>query len=176
MPVEVLLKTKITKLGAEADIVSVKPGYARNFLLPQGMAVIATSATKRQIEQLKKKRAEREAEELNLAQETAGKLNKLKLTFTLTVGEGQEKVFGSITSHMIADRLKAEGFVLERKQIKLDKAIKDLGEHDVAVDLHHEVQAKFKVILAAPAADKTESEAKAEGARGKKTRPAKKAE
>ncbi len=176
MPVEVLLKTKVPKLGAEADIVSVKPGYARNFLLPQGMADIATSATKRQIEQLRKKRAEREADELGQAQEIAGKLNKLKLTFTLTAAEGQDKVFGSITTHMIVDRLKAEGFEFERKQIKLDKAIKDLGEHDVVVNLHQDVSAKFKVILAAPAAEKSETESKTDGGKSKKSRPARKTE
>jgi len=176
MPVEVLLKTKVPKLGAEADVVAVKPGYARNFLLPQGMAVIATSATKRQIEQLKKKRAEREATELNEAQEIAGKLNKVKLTFTLTAAEGQEKVFGSVTTHMIVDRLKLEGYVLDRKQIKLDKAIKDLGEHEVSVELHHEVSAKFKVILAVPPSDKAEADSKAEVSKGKKTRPAKKSD
>src|SRR5271169_4214461 len=81
MPVEVILKTKIEGLGSEADIVSVKPGYARNFLIPKDFAAPATLATKRQIEELKRKRAEREAAEMNEAQELAGKLGKLKLVF-----------------------------------------------------------------------------------------------
>src|SRR5271168_643519 len=83
MPVEVILKTKIEGLGSEADIVSVKPGYARNFLIPKDFAAPATNATKRQVEELRRKRAEREASELNSAQELAGKLGKLKLVFTL---------------------------------------------------------------------------------------------
>lgn len=165
MPVEVLLKTKIEKLGAEADVVSVKPGYARNFLVPQGHAVLATSATKRQIEQLRQKRAQREAEELNSANEIAGKINKLKLTFTLTAGQNQEKVFGSVTSHEIIERLKAEGFVLERKAVKLDKAIKDTGEHEIAIVLHPDVSAKLKVIVAVPAAESADEEGDEKGAK-----------
>ena len=172
MPVEVLLKTKIEKLGAEADVVSVRPGYARNFLVPQGHAVLATSATKRQIEQLRHKRAQREAEEMNAAQEVAGKLNKLKLTFVLTAGQGQDKVFGSVTSHEILERLKAEGFVIERKAIKLDKAIKDTGEHEIAIVLHSDVSAKLKVIVAVPA---TEAAAEEGDEKGAKKAPARKA-
>ena len=114
MPVEVILKTKIEGLGSEADIVSVKPGYARNFLIPKDFAAPATKATKRQIEELRRKRAEREATELNEAQELSGKLGKLKLVFTLESGEGSEKVFGSVTSQAIADKLKEAGFTIDR--------------------------------------------------------------
>ncbi len=170
MPVEVLLKNKIDGLGAEADVVSVKPGYARNFLVPQGHAVLATSATKRQIEQLRQKRAQREAEELNAAQEFAGKLNKLKLTFTLTAGQGQDKVFGSITISDILEKLKAEGFSLEKKQIKLDKPIKDTGDHEVTVALHSDIAAKLKVQVSTPAPEgEAEAEGEAKGAKGSKT-------
>ena len=151
MPVEVLLKTKIEKLGAEADVVSVRPGYARNFLVPQGHAVLATSATKRQIEQLRHKRAQREAEEMNAAQEVAGKLNKLKLTFILTAGQGQDKVFGSVTAHDIIEKLKSEGYEIDRKGLKLEKPIKETGDHDVVLVLHSEVSAKLKINVSIPA-------------------------
>ena len=150
MAVEVLLKNKIEGLGVEADVVSVRPGYARNFLVPQGHAVLATSATKRQIEQLRQKRAQREAEELNAANELVGKLNKLKLTFTLTAGQNQDKVFGSVTTNDIADRLKAEGYTIERKQIKLEKPIKETGDHEVAISIHSDISAKLKIHIAVP--------------------------
>ena len=131
MPVEVILKTKIEGLGSEADIVSVKPGYARNFLIPKDFAAPATYATKRQVEELRRKRAEREAKELNDAQELSGKLGKLKLVFTLEAGEGQEKSFGSVTNHDIATKLKEAGYDIDRKKIDLPKPIKDTGEHEV---------------------------------------------
>jgi len=171
MQVEVLLKNKIEGLGVEADVVTVRPGYARNFLVPQGHAVLATSATKRQIEQLRQKRAQREAEEINAAQELAGKLNKLKLTFTLVAGQGQDKVFGSITSQDIIERLKQEGFTVERKQVKLEKPIKETGEHEVILAVHSEISAKLKIQVAVPAAEGAAEEASDE--KGKKS-PAKK--
>lgn len=151
MPVEVILKTKIEGLGSEADIVSVKPGYARNFLIPKDFAAPATLATKRQVEELRRKRAEREAQELNDAQELAGKLSKLKLVFILESGEGQEKVFGAITNQDIANKLKEAGHEIDRKKIDLPKPIKDLGEHEVTVKLISEVQAKLTVVVNHPA-------------------------
>jgi large subunit ribosomal protein L9 len=158
MAVEVILKTKIEGLGSEADIVSVKPGYARNFLIPRDFAAPATRATKRQVEELKRKRAEREAKEMNEAQELAGKLGKLKLTFILAGGEGQEKSFGSITSQDIADKLKEAGFEIDRKKIDLPRAIKDLGEHEVSVKLGSDVQAKLNVTVNHPAKEETAAE------------------
>jgi len=105
MPIEVILKQPVEGLGAEADIVKVKPGYARNFLIPRNIAAVATSASKRQIEELRRKRAEREAQEMNLAQEFAGKLNKATLTFQMQTG-GESKVFDSVTTQDIVTRLK----------------------------------------------------------------------
>ena len=151
MSVEVILKTKIEGLGSEADIVSVKPGYARNFLIPKDFAAPATNATKRQVEELRRKRADREAQELNDAQELAGKLGKLKLVFTLESGEGSNKVFGSVTSQDIANKLKEAGYAIERKKIDLPKAIKDLGEHEVPVKLAAEIVAKLTVTVNHPA-------------------------
>src|SRR5277367_4141452 len=117
MPVEVILKTKIEGLGSEADIVSVKPGYARNFLIPKDFAAPATNATKRQVEELRRKRAEREAKELNDAQELSGKLGKVKLVFTLEAGEGQEKSFGSVTNLDIVFYQKKAAYEIDRKKI-----------------------------------------------------------
>ena len=151
MPVEVILKTKIEGLGSEADIVSVKPGYARNFLLPKDLAAPATQATKRQVEELKRKRAEREAAELNQAQELSGKLGKLKLVFVLEAGEGQEKSFGSVTNLDIATKLKEAGYDIDRKKIDLPKPIKDTGDHEVVVKLGSDRQAKLNVTVNHPA-------------------------
>jgi large subunit ribosomal protein L9 len=176
MPVEVILKTKIEGLGSEADIVSVKPGYARNFLIPKDFAAPATLATKRQVEELRRKRAEREAQELNDAQELAGKLAKLKLVFTLETGggEGQEKSFGSVTSKDIADKLKEQGYEVDRKKIELPKAIKDLGDHEVIVKLGSEIQAKLNVVVNRPVS-KEEEEAEAADAKAVRKPKAKKA-
>jgi large subunit ribosomal protein L9 len=173
MPVEVILKTKIEGLGSEADIVSVKPGYARNFLIPKDFASPATSATKRQVEELRRKRAAREAAELNEAQELAGKLGKLKLVFILEGGEGQEKSFGSITNQDIANKLKEAGYQIDRKKIDLPKPIKDLGEHEVTVKLASEIQAKLNITVNHPAA-KEETAPEAADAKGaKKPKPKK---
>lgn len=175
MPVEVILKTKIEGLGSEADIVSVKPGYARNFLIPKDFAAPATLATKRQVEELRRKRAEREANELNEAQELAGKLGKLKLVFILESGEGQDKVFGAITTKDIADKLKEAGFEIDRKRIDLPKPIKDLGEHEVIVKLVSEVQAKLVITVNHPAPKEAPATAEATDAKGGKKPKAKKA-
>jgi large subunit ribosomal protein L9 len=152
MNVEVILKTKVPALGAEADLVKVRPGYARNYLIPRGMAVLATAASKHQLQQLKKKRAEREAQELNDAQQLAQQLGRLRLSFTLegaAVGKSvqEEKVFGSVTSQDIANRLKEEGYEIDRKKILLSKAIKDSGDHEVTIQIHPEVMAKVLVVV-----------------------------
>ena len=174
MPVEVILKTKIEGLGSEADIVSVKPGYARNFLIPKDFAAPATTATKRQMEDLKRKRAEREAAEMNDAQELAGKLGKLKLVFTLAAGEGQDKSFGSVTNQDIANKLKEAGYEIDRKKIELAKPIKELGEHEVTVKLAADVQATLTVTVSRPA-PKDAPETEAADAKGAKKPKAKKA-
>lgn len=175
MPVEVILKTKIEGLGSEADIVSVKPGYARNFLIPKDFAAPATLATKRQVEELKRKRAEREANELNEAQELAGKLGKLKLVFVLEAGEGQEKSFGSVTNLDIATKLKDAGFEIDRKKIDLAKPIKDTGEHEVIVKLGSEIQAKLNVVVNHPAPKEDPAAAEAADTKGGKKFKGKKA-
>ena len=176
MPVEVILKTKIEGLGSEADIVSVKPGYARNFLIPKDFAAPATSASKRQMEELRRKRAEREAAELNAAQEIAGKLGKLKLVFVLEAGEGQEKSFGAVTNHDIAAKLKEAGFEVDRKKIDLAKPIKDLGEHEVIVKLGSDIQATLHITVNHPAPKEAPEAGEAADAKGgKKPVKAKKA-
>lgn len=159
--VEVILKQKIEGLGSEADVVKVKRGFARNFLLPQGRAYEATRANLRHLQQLQEVRAKREAEERVEAENTAGKLKKLRLSLELSVGQGG-KAFGSVTTAdiaaLIADKSKLE---IDRHQILLDKPIKTLGSYDIPIKLHAEVEAEITLrVLAADTvgASKEESE------------------
>jgi len=161
---QVILTEPITGLGAEADVVKVKPGYARNFLIPRGKAFEVTPASLKQINSLKAKRAEREAREMNEAEELARKINKLKLNLTLETGE-TGKAFGSITAKDIADRLKGElgGMEIERHRIVLERPIKETGEHKVEIKLHHDVVAHLNLNVKS-ASQPEESTAAAEAA------------
>jgi len=156
---DVILTENIPNLGAEADIVKVRPGYARNFLIPQGLAYETNPTTLRQIERLKAKRAEREARELNESQELARKVNKLKLQFTLNVGSSG-KAFGSISVNDIADKLAAElgGKEIEKHRIQLEKNIKESGNFEVPVKLHSDVVAKLKIVVEVEKPAETEEE------------------
>lgn len=141
---ELILTENVPGLGAEADVVKVRRGYARNYLLPRGKACEVTPAALRQLDNLKKKRAEREACELNEAEELSRRIGKLRVTFTLATGESG-KAFGSITAQDIVHRLKNEiGTEIDRHKVVVERSIKDTGEHEVAIKLHHEVTAQFK--------------------------------
>jgi large subunit ribosomal protein L9 len=140
---EIILTENVPGLGAEADVVKVRRGYARNFLLPQGKAYEVTPATLRKLDLLKAKRAEREARELNEAEDLARRINKLRVIFTLETGE-TGKAFGSITSQDLVNRIKNElGQEIDRHKITLEHPIKTTGEHEVSINLHHDVTAKF---------------------------------
>ena len=140
---QLILTENVPGLGAEADLVKVRRGYARNYLLPRGKAYEVTPASLRELENLKKKRAEREARELNEAEELSRRIGKLRVTFSLETGE-TGKAFGSITAHDIVTRLKNElGHEIDRHKIVLDHPIKTTGEHEVAIKLHHDVTAPF---------------------------------
>lgn len=145
---EVILTAKVAHLGAEADLVKVKAGYARNFLLPQGLAIEKSSGAVHRINVLKKKRAEREGNELNEAQDLARRIGKLKLTFELETGE-TGKAFGSVTASDIADRIRAElggNIEIDRHRIS-PKTIKDSGKHEVEIKLHHDITATVTVTI-----------------------------
>jgi large subunit ribosomal protein L9 len=161
--IEVILTEKIAKLGAEADMVKVKAGYARNFLFPQGKAIEKTAGAVHRINVLRAKRAEREARELNEAQEMARRLGKLKLSFELETGE-TGKAFGSVTASDIADKIRVElggNAVVDRHWIVLPKPIKDTGKHDIEVKLHHDVTATITVNVTAKGAAEAEAAAEA---------------
>jgi len=172
---EIILTEKIASLGAEADVVKVRRGYARNFLLPQGKALEVTPATLKRINILKAKRAEREGREMNEAEELARKINKLKITLELETGVNG-KAFGSITASDLAERLKAElggNIDIDRHRIHLEKPIKETGPHEVQVKLHSDVVAKLNIIVKAKGGDdaKTEEAEKPAEEKGFKARP-----
>lgn len=146
---EVILRTKIDNLGAEADVVKVKAGYARNFLIPQGKAFEATAANLQHTDDLRKARAEREAAELSNAQDVAAKIKKTKLSFTLEVGQGG-KAFGSVTSIDIHKKLEEAGISIERKALQLDSPIKEAGTTKVEVKLLADVTATLSVTVESP--------------------------
>ncbi len=142
---EVILIKNVVGLGAETDLVKVAPGYARNYLLPRGLAIPQTAANKRRLESLKQRRAEREAHELNAMSEIGRSLAKLTLQLKVKTGE-DGKMFGAVTSGMIADELKHQFDVsLDKRKIHLEHPIKMLGEYEVELHLHAEVKGTLKV-------------------------------
>jgi len=156
--VDVILKEKIEGLGAEADVVSVKRGFARNFLLPQGRAYEATKGNLRHVEHLTEIRAKREAEELAEAENAATKLKKLRLSTELSIGQGG-KAFGSITTSDIADLIAEKSkLTIDRHQLQLDNAIKTTGSFDIPVKLHPDVEASVTVRVVAAEDDKGSDE------------------
>jgi large subunit ribosomal protein L9 len=142
---EVILIQNIVGLGGESDLVKVAPGYARNYLFPQGLAVPLTSANKRRIEALKRRRGEREAHEFNTMSELSKSISKLIAVLQVKTGD-DGKMFGAVTAGMIADQLKTQfDVVLDKKKIHLEHPIKTIGEHDIELRLHAEVHATLKV-------------------------------
>ena len=141
---KIILTNDIDSLGKAGEIVDVKPGYARNFLIPSNNAIIATPSNLKAFQEEQKLSERREQKGKKEAQLLADKLDKVSLTATIQVGD-EDKVFGSITSQNIADLLKENGFEIDKKKIVLDEPLKALGVYDVPVKLHHQVEAKVKV-------------------------------
>lgn len=156
---QVILKEKIKNLGAEADVVKVRRGFARNFLVPQGKAFEATPANLKHVATLKEARAKREAEELIEVEKLSAKLKKLKLKLTLNTG-ASGKAFGSITNIDIAKAVKADsGIDLDRHAIELDKPIKTTGKHEINVKLGYDVTCFLKLtVVAEGSAEDTSSD------------------
>jgi large subunit ribosomal protein L9 len=172
---EVILTAHIPSLGAEADVIKVRRGYARNFLIPRGMAHEVTPASLRMTDSLKARRAEREARELNEANDLAKRLGKVKLAFVLETGESG-KAFGAITAKDIADRLKAEsGHDIDRHLIVLDRPIKETGDFTVNLRLHPDVQTSLKFSVSSknprPSEAAGESDEASSRPRGRRSAP-----
>jgi large subunit ribosomal protein L9 len=142
---DVILTNNVVGLGAESDHVKVAAGYARNYLFPQGLAIPLTSANKRQIEALKKRRVDREAKELQSMTELSAALSKLTLTLAVKTGE-DGKMFGSVTAGQIADELRHQYDAhVDKRKILLPHPLKHIGDHEVELHLHHDVTTKLKV-------------------------------
>ena len=180
---EVILTHNIVGLGGESDQVKVAAGYARNYLFPQGLAIPLTGANKRRLEALKQRRAEREAHELNTMAELSKSISKLLCVIAVKTGEDR-KMFGTVTSGMIADQLKTQFDIsLDKKKIHLEQPIRILGEHEVELRLHADVTTTLKVRVesttplaepaVAPGAEPRKEDARTEK-RGRRPEPAEK--
>ena len=145
---KVLLQADVENLGTGGEIVKVRPGFARNFLLPRGLAVPATANNLARVEELKKAAAERKAAELVQAQELAKKLEGSSVKITRAAG-GEGKMFGSVTSKDIGEAFEKLGVEFDRKKIHLAEPIKSLGTYEVPLKLHSNVTVTLKVEVAA---------------------------
>jgi large subunit ribosomal protein L9 len=141
---EVILRQSVDNLGHPGDIVKVSPGFARNYLLPRGLAYEATTGNKKRIAQEKERLEAAEGTRRASAQELAGRLEQVSLTFSARVGE-EGKLFGSVTTADIAHQLDAQGFHIEKRMIDLHEPIKTLGVYKVPVRLHADVKPEIKV-------------------------------
>ena len=140
---KIILRKNYDQLGKIGDLVEVKDGFARNFLLPRQIAYIATKGNTRALEEEKLQVVKKEAKELEAAKLLATELEKISITIPVKVGE-EDKLFGSVTNQMIADAIKEKGYEFDKRKIELDEPIKALGIYDVTVKLHHEVSTVVK--------------------------------
>jgi len=141
---EVVLKKDHDKLGKALEVVNVKDGYARNFLIPQGIAVAATEGNRRAVAELKKHSEKREGKKIKEAQDQVKHIEKVPCTIKVKVGE-EDKLFGSVTTQEIADFLVKEGFAVTKRDIELEEPIKQLGVYTVKVNLYKDTSANLKV-------------------------------
>jgi large subunit ribosomal protein L9 len=144
--IEVILREDVKSLGNAGDLVRVKPGYARNFLLPKGFAYQATPGNKKRIEAEAKARGIRLAADKVDAEALAGRLSEVAITLARKAGEG-DRLFGSITSQDIADALAAAGHEVDKRKIDLESPVKSVGEHVVPLKLHPEVVADIHLTV-----------------------------
>jgi large subunit ribosomal protein L9 len=141
---EVILREHVDNLGRRGEIVKVADGYARNFLLPRKLALLATDGNKKQIERERTKFEAKESEERKAAEAIAGRMTDVEVTITRKVGE-TEALYGSVTTTDIAEALTAKGFTVDRRKIQLHEPIKKVGDVDVPVKLHREVTTMIRV-------------------------------
>ena len=151
---EVILREHVDHLGRRGDLVKVADGYARNYLLPRKLALLATDGNRKQIERERAKFEIKELEEQKSAQAVADRMANLEIEISRKVGE-TEALYGSVTSADVAEALAAKGFEMDRRKLHLPDPIKRLGEYEVPVRLHRDVTVKLKVrVVADGAGDK----------------------
>lgn len=159
---QVLLLQPISGLGAEGDTVTVRAGYARNYLLPRKLALPITQANKKHVDSLLKAREAREQKEFEQARDLSHKVEKTSIAIAVKTGEGG-KMFGAVTANDLIKRLSEEGIEVTKKQLQLSNPIKELGSHTASVKLHPDVdtELKFEVVSENPieeSADNDESD------------------
>ena len=145
---QVILRTDVDGLGKRGDIVDVADGHARNYLLPQGKATIATAGRVKELEHQKRVVADKLAKEMSDLEALKARLDGVELAFSAQAGE-EGKLFGSVTSQQIAEQLGEKGFEVDRRKIQLAEANKSVGEHTVAIRLRGELAAEVKVTVTA---------------------------
>lgn len=158
---KVILTEEIRGLGTRGDVVTVKDGYARNFLLPKNLAREASAGNLKQIEHERRKWSLLAQQEKDIAQKAADKVKGVKITIEKRVGE-HGHLFGSVTANEIADALMEKGIEVDKRRIELEQPIKNLGVHDVDVRLHRDVTAQIKVEVVALGVEKLEEAPAAE--------------
>lgn len=141
---KIILRQDHATLGKLGDIVDVKDGYARNYIIPQNIGFIATKGNLSALEEEKKQHADRQNKELHHAEKVAAELEKASVTLKVKVGE-DERLFGSVTSQMIADALQEKNIVVDKRNIELEEPIKALGIYTINIKLHANVAGKIKV-------------------------------
>ncbi len=146
--VQVILSEDVHALGDAGDIVSVKPGYARNYLVPQGKATLATAERVHQVEHQQRVISEKRAKELKDLESVKARLDSIQLEIEAQAGE-EGKLFGSVTAQNLADLLAEKGLEVDRRKIVLAEASKTVGEHTVSIRLRGDVVAEFKVTVKA---------------------------
>jgi len=145
---DVILREHIDNLGRRGEVVKVADGYARNYLLPRKLALLATEGNKKQIERERSKFEAKEAEEQTTAQAVANRLSGVEIVIARKVGE-TAALYGSVTSGDIAEGLAAKGFEIDRRKVQLAEPIKQLGEFEIPVKLYRDVSARIKVKVVA---------------------------
>ena len=145
---QVILTREISNLGEIGEVVVVRPGYARNYLIPKGLAVVADARQVKRLEHEKRVIEARVAKDCAVAQGVAGHIGSLKLSFQMAAGEN-DKLFGSVTSMDLEAKLRERGIEVSRRQIQLSENIKALGDYEVPVKLHRDVTATLKIQVTA---------------------------
>jgi large subunit ribosomal protein L9 len=147
---KLILTTDVPNLGAPGDVVEVKDGYGRNYLLPRNYAIVATRGAEKQVEQIRRAQSARQIRDLGHAKEVAGQLGNLSVSVTAKAAGDTGRLFGSVTTSQIAEAVKkAGGPALDRHAIEIGDQIKSVGSHPVTVRLHPEVAAELQVSVVA---------------------------
>jgi large subunit ribosomal protein L9 len=146
--VEVILREDIPRLGEAGELVKVRPGFARNYLLPQGKAILATESSKKALEHHQRVIADKVARDRKTLEAEKSRIEAVALEIAVQVGE-EGKLFGSVTASQIAELLEAKGISVDRRKIELPEPIKEAGEHQVPLRLHREVIARVRLTVRA---------------------------